>query len=406
MKQSKKILKMKKTTKKTKKNIKKKGGIQGKYFRLIIPNLTEFGEHPWNQDEIKKLKESTLELILKKEEKRSLIKYSIAIQKHVSGYPHLDILLIYKKKVENSYGRYDYLIKHGNLTKYRSLNKAILQYNLKEDKEPLKNFEIKQIIIENKASNKKGLYQILEEEMLKDPFIFDPNVFIHKQKLNSSIINIGWQSVIKRIKIEQTVVCNEILINKPGIKLITPQLIKKKLTSKELKTFYNCKYYQVIVDHINQISKYGYERPHKTKNLFIYGPPNTGKTSLSLEIKKHCPVYHLGTKNGWFPCYKHNIYKMMTWDEFNLKTLPYPDLLKLLEGIPMSLPIKGGHAPRKDNQLIIANSNCSLTELINFKFKTIILRKKSQLNLNARFTIVKLKKSKPLFLLLKLIESN
>lgn len=390
------------------KNIKKKyKNIKGKYFRLVIPNLTEYGKHPWDLNKIKKLKESTLQLLVDKESKRGLEKYSIAVQKHISGYPHLDILLIYNKRIENSYKRYDYIIKHGDIRKYRSFNKAILDYNLKEDKNPLKNFNTDNLLLKKKASKKSTLYELLEKELLKDPFNFDPNIYIHENDLNKEIIKTsGWPSVIRLINIKKTVMCNNILQNKSGIKLITEQLIKKTLNKKEYKLFKSWKGYQKIVDYINQIPKYGCQRPHKTKNLFIYGPPNIGKSSLAIQIEKHCSVYPLGTKKGWFPSFKSYVYKMMVWDEFNLKCYPYPDLLKLLEGRPMELPIKGGHAQRRDNQLIYMNSNCSLKELIRFKFKTDNLRTKAWLNLNARIDIIQVFKTKPLFLLCKLIQKK
>lgn len=384
--------------KKTKKIDKR---IRGKYWRLIVPNLTEYDIK--DTKKLTQLKQQVLELLLEKQTKRSLKKWCIAVQKHISGIPHLDILLVYDKGMLNAYNRYDYVIKHGNLTKYRTLNKAILEYNLKQDNAPLTNINIKNIILEDKASTRDGLYEIMELAMLQDPFNFNCNQYLHNNNLDKQAIKTSWQTIIRKIQLKQVVACNNLLRNKHGIKLITRKLIQQTYTKQELQQYDSWKGYQTIINHINQISIYGYNRPHKSSNLLIVGRPNTGKTTLALQIEKYVSVYYKDVSN-WFPKYENNVYKMILWNEFSLKGLKYPKLLNLLEGTKMDLEFKGGSVLKTDRQLIYMTSNIELDRHIRSKFYKSEDIKCAIANLNARITQVIIPDNKSLFILLKLIQ--
>ena len=242
----------------------------------------------------------------------------------------------------------------------------------------------------------------MEKEMLDDPFNFDPRVWISENRLWADVRASVYQD-IRKVSDFQQIHCNKILRKKPGILPITRQLIQERLTADELRQFDSWSGYQTIVDHINQIPRWGYARPHKTPNLLLVGPPNTGKSTLVIKLEQHCPVYPLGTKGGWFPKFQSNVYTLLSWDEFHLRCYPYPDLLKLLEGRPMKLPQKGGHVARADNQLIIATSNLTMREHVENKFKSVDHRQHSMANLKARFTEVVIPHDRPLFLLCKLI---
>ena len=390
--------------------------ISGRYWRLVIPNLKNYSTD-WNykSSDIIILKQNIVDLLTLKQKSRGLDGYTVAVERHSgSSLPHLDILLKYSKNIRNTLTRYDYLIKHGNLSKYKTLNKAILEYGLKEDPHPLSNINIKYILLSEKASDRKGLYNLLQQAMIKDPFKFNCDKYLHYNDLDRHAVMTSWETVIRKLQRKQSTVCNQILKNKPGIIEITPQIITERLSKEELKVFKSWNGYQVIVDHINQISKYGCCRPHKSqsinpldyKNLYICGLPGTGKTALGLQIEKHCSVYPLGTPGGWFPEYENGVYRLLMWDEFDLKTYKYTSLLKLLEGRPMKLPQKGGHVPRADNQLILMTSNLTLKQHIYSKFKSAVNRAHSMRNLRERITEVKIPKGLNLFILNKLLVSN
>ena len=298
--------------------------------------------------------------------------------------------------------RYDYIIKHGNLTRYSKLNEAILSYNFKEDKSPIRNFDISKSLIKYHASNKKSLYKILETAMLENPFTFNANEWILENKIRGEMIMTSWQSIVKAVTIEQETVCNNLLRNKPGIQLITPELISSKLTPEELKVYNSWSGYQVIIDHINQIPTYGTRRPHKTKQLLIVGPPNTGKTTLALEIEKYVAVYYKDVTN-WFPKYRSHVYEMILWNEFGLRSMKYQKLLNLLEGVKLDLEYKGGSTLKIDSQLMFMTSNMSLNRHIQHRFRNPQDRRDSRLNLRARITEVILPPNHNLFFLTKVI---
>lgn len=378
--------------------------ISGKYFRLVIPSIQRYGTSwKYTDQKIQDLKASVIDLLHMKQKSRGLDQYMVAVERHPgNNLAHLDIFLIYKKRIFNLYNSYDYIIKHGHLTKYRTLNKAILEYGLKEDPSPLGNLNIQNLLLSIKASDKQGLYQILESAMLKCPFNFSCDRYIHKNNLNKYVIETSWQNIYRQVQRKHAEVCNEILMSKPGIREITPELIKQKLSDDEFKTFKSWSGYQVIVDHINQIPLYGCCRPHKTKNLLLVGRPNTGKTRLALEIEKYTAVYYKDVSN-WFPKYKCNTYKMVLWNEFSLRGLKYPKLLNFLEGAKMDLEYKGGSVLKTDNQLVYMTSNIPLDIHINTKFKSCQYRAEARKNLRARITEVIIPCNLDLFLLLKLL---
>lgn len=380
--------------------------IRGSRFRLVIPHLQQFGKFPARDHRgLERLKRSILEKLHEHQVPRGLERWCIAWQTHpVTGYAHIDLLLIYDRQVNNSLKHYDYLHKHGDLTRYRTVNLAILKYGTKEDPGPLMNFSPDRYLLKSRASKSDSLRQLMRDAMSENPFNFDPAQWLVENDLYGEAGKTSLFTIIAKVKHEQLARCHNLLTKRPGIAQITPELVQTALTPKQQKIFRSWSGYQTIVDHINQIAKFGWNRPHKTSNLLLVGRPNTGKTTLCMQIQRHCSVYPLGVKS-WFPAYRSQTYQMLTWDEFNLQSYSYPLLLKLLEGRPMALPIKGGHVKRSDNQLIIMTSNLSLRRHILLKFKKRNDRLTARDNLAPRITEVKIPPKRDLFLLVKLIRS-
>ena len=377
--------------------------ISGRYWRLVIPALEGYPKD-WNWDtpEIIALRACTVDLLVAKERSRGLKHYLVAVQRHLgTGLPHLDILMIYTNAIRNMITRYDYLVKHGNLTRYRTVNTAILDYGRKQDPSPLGNLDAARVIAESRV--KKELYTMMKQAMMRDPFKFDPIDWLADTGLDDAAVRTNMYKTIRAVKDRQSRECNRRLAMRSGIRRITPELISERLSRDELQTYRSWEGYATIVAHINQISRWGCQRPHKTPNLYLCGPPNTGKSTLLRQISRYCATYPLGTRDGWFPHFKSGVYTMLVWDEFSLSVYPYPDLLKLLEGAPMKLSQKGGHVQRADNQLIACTSNLTLREHISMRFRTPENRAHSRANLGVRFTEVCIPQGHTLFMLIKLI---
>ena len=373
--------------------------LRARYFRLVIPNLTQYKDQP---QALIKLKGDTLQLLLQRQQQLQF--YKIAIQTHATTLmPHLDILLLYKTSVLKSLRRYDYLVKTGHLSHYRKLNEFILVYGDKQDQQALTNFPSDLSLILQKKKLQQDPYTFMKTQMLKDPFHFNVHQWLSQTKLDYVISKTNWSKSISLLHHQQQVQCNKILQSKPGFQLITKQLIRKNLSREEYRQFTkSVGFFGKIVGKINEIVGFGYDRPFKTPHLLLVGRTNIGKTTLGRQIQKHVSVYHHGVHN-WWPRYRSNVYKMIFWNQFNLRSMAYPQLLNFLEGMPMDLQYKGGSVLKTDNQLIFMTSNMSLEQHICTRFSSQSNRQHARANLRARIEQINIPEGLDLFFLTKLL---
>ena len=248
--------------------------------------------------------------------------------------------------------------------------------------------------------------------MLKDPIHFNLQQYVRTHNLDPYITS--WSSIKTKLKDMQIAAANLSLKNKPGFKLITPELISSTLSPSELKLFYSWDGYSKIVSYLNQVVTLGNKRKMKTLNLLITGPPSIGKTSLfsnpnhdphERPIQDFTSVYHMGMST-WFPEYRSGVYKLILWNEAKLTSYSYDTILKVLEGSYVDLPVKGGVAPKRDNPLIVMLSNMTLQQMIQQKFGySRALMDMARENLKVRVQNVVVPKGYDLFILQKLIRS-
>ena len=372
--------------------------VKSRYFRLVIPDLRDH----LDPGALLALKGDTLNLLLDRQG-QALQYYKVATQTHpTTGVPHLDILLLYRRSVLKSLNRFDYLVKHGDLTRYRRLNQAILSYGDKQDPNPLTNMPRDSSTVLRAREIQSEPYLVLERQMLRDPFHFDPHSWIQANGLAGALSRTNWSKAVSLIRHQQQARCNMLLHDKPGFRPIDRALLESRLTPDELRVFDSWPGYQVIVDKLNQVVTHGCHRPFKTPHLLLVGRPNVGKTALALQVERHASVYYMGVSN-WFPRYRSEVYRMILWNEFNLRIVPYPNLLNLLEGTRMDLQYKGGSTLRTDNQLILMTSNLTLTQHIDGRFRAPGARAHAQANLRARITQLVVPEGLDLFLLQRLI---
>ena len=377
--------------------------VTGTHFRWVVPQLPS---EIWDNKE--QYKTDLLDrLKLSKTAKKGIKYYSIAIESHADGNPHLDLLLILQKRTDLFLDQLDFLAsKHGDLTRYRTLNQAILEYGSKEDT-PLTNCpDIRQLLAQQDI--KKAPYVFLQEHMLKDPYGFDIAQFCAKNNYFKDLS--GFNSLKSRLIAHQEATCNLQLKSKPGIRFIDDALIQSTLTTSELKEYHSWSGYQEIVDFLNQIPTYGTKRPTHTQNLFIYGRPRTGKTSLIEAIQNSTSVYPVGTQN-WFPKFQNHTYKLMFWDQCRLSMMTWEQMLILLDGRPYDLPFKGGSTLKYDNQLWIMTSNKSVRQHLKQKhrylkedFDNPLEQNVIETSFRKRVKEIQIPSDKDLFILLKLIK--
>ena len=350
-----------------------------------------------------------IRFFIKSQFDRGLRYYHIAVQKHVNRIPHLDILLIYDKSIERQLTDFDFLYKHGNLTTYRNLNSAILDYGKKQDLHALSNLPESNTQVLEIQDLKKDSYAYLYDKMCEDPLHFNLQQYVKQHQLSKYISS--WSSIKTKLKDMQVAAANLSLKNKPGFKYIDRDLIKSQLSPKELKTYDSWSGYQTIVDHFNTMVLQKGNRQQKTLNLLITGAPNTGKSALVWQrnplpgraaVSSYCSVYPIGMSQ-WFPKYSSDVYHCIYWNEAKLTSYSYDTILKLLDGSPLDLSNKGSVSRKVDNPLIIMTSNMTLDQMIFQKFghsKDYISM--SRANLAVRVQNVIVPKGYDLFLLQKL----
>lgn len=375
---------------------------KSKFFRIVIPNLQDYKSASLLQ--FYQLKLQILQRLLSKEKKRGLQYYRIALERHQNGVPHLDILLTYQVSKQRRLTDWDYLLRHGNVTSYRHLNKAIIQYGTKQDKQSLSNFpeDLSDLLQVQKCKEDPFLY--LYQQMKRDPFHFNVQQYVHQHNLAPVIKN--WSSLKSKLKDMQIAAANLVLKSRAGLAYITRARIQACFSSDQLRIYDSWAGYQTIIDFLNQIPRYGFSRPFKSPQLLLVGTPNTGKTTLVNVLQRYYSIYHKDVSN-WFPRYTDRVYPIISWDEFKLKGgMSHTTLLKFLQGSPIDLQYKGGSVLKRDNPLIIMTSNLTLDQHILSKFKNTRLQEAARVNLSARICELIIPAGYDLFILLKLIDGS
>ena len=339
-------------------------------------------------------------------------KYLVCQQTYEDGTPHFHVILNYSKRKDiTSPDFYDYLGIHPNIQTMRNM-KAALDYVHKEDSNPHTNMDIAQEKRVARAKDSSSLYQFLREEMVKDPFNFDPIRYCVDHNLDKEIYKTNYSKAIRLLKQVREAFCNKLLFQKPGFKPITRTLIQQKLSPEELKTYDSWSGYQTIVDYLNTANTERGQRQEKSMNLLITGAPSTGKSALVWQrnppegrasLSNFLSVYPMGMKD-WFPEYKSDVYACIYWNQAKLTSYSYDIILQLLDGSPVMLPAKGGGHKKVDNPLVVLTSNMTLDQMIKEKFRynpSYITMARD--NLRVRLQNVIVPKGYNLFLLQKLL---
>lgn len=392
------------------------------HWRIVIPNLTEYKNA--TPQALTSLKQLILDRLhhrpqdprssIKSQFQRGLIYYRIALEHHSNGVPHLDILLSYDKSIERQLTDYDYLLKHGNITTYRKLNSAIIDYGTKQDTYSLTNFPEDYSKILDMQDLKVDPYRYLELQMLKDPLRFNVQQYCRTHDLYSRISS--WSSIKNKLKDSQLAAANLQLKQKPGFKLITQEVIQNNLNPHQKKLYYGkWNGYRRIVHYLNDLTLHKGLRDPKSLNLLISGPPNCGKSALVWHphphdhfnpISAYCSVYPIGMSQ-WFPKYQSDVYHCIYWNQMKLTSYSYDTILKLLDGSPLDLPNKGSVSRKVDNPLIIMTSNLTLQQMIKQKFSyNVGYMDMARKNLSVRIQNVIVPDGYDLFLLQKLLISK
>ena len=406
--------------------------IYKQVFRVIIsfldfPVNTQFAGkktvRPLNtRPDLEKLKSDVLHALLSQE--KHLERYKIAWETHERNHrPHLDILLLYRFRVQKHTASYDYLLTfcpqvlsefpdnhqtpQTRIVAY-SLSKvssAIIDYGNKEDPAPLSNFnqtDTAHYLTLHRLST--DAYGFLAQQMQKDPYNFDLAQYAVEYGLDAKISN--WNSVKSKLIDIRAATIAKLELTKPGFHPITPQLIRSVLSPAEYSHFllHSTAVYQPIIDHLNQICTYGPNRPHKTSNLLITGPKNTGKTALTESLAKTVGRYNVKFENKYLNRYSNHKYGFIVWNETKFTDFSHNWILQFLEGVEVAIPMRYNSCLKRDNPLIIMTSNLTLQQHMSLRFGAHTdLYTHACENLGARLTNIVIPKDAHIFFMQKLI---
>lgn len=397
---------MTKKTRKTPSNEKKSSNkafrLQSTTYFLTYKGISDIGD--------KISKKLLADFLLSKRSKLCPEKYLICQQMYDSGEPHFHAIIIYPRRKQILHADYfDFMGIHPNIQPMRNM-RAALQYVFKQDPFPLTNMDLSQQRRIARAKHTGSLYQLLEEQMLKDPIHFDLDDYCATHGLFKQIYKAHYTKAIALIRRAQPAYARmHLKQSRTGIKYISQELIHQKLNQAELTQYYSHPCYQKIVDHINQIHTYPNrslqsQAPLKTRHLLITGGPDIGKTSLVYHranrvdphpgLSHYYPTYYFTVGQKYFPPYRSYDYSLVHWDEFTIVSDMFPKagysrLLNYLDGSVSALPQKGRPpVERQDNPKHILTSNRPLYQHIDRTFHSDESRSLARKNLPARVQCV------------------
>lgn len=256
-------------------------------------------------------------------------------EKHTDGNLHLHIIVCLEERLQTRRADYwDFVcLKHGNYKVINSPKKAYA-YVIKEDKDPTIYGTIPSVFLESKTSKSMECANLIQsgcsvrEVVLKMP--------------DYALLNLA---KIVTFKSYYTNVCST-----------------KSLESLVLPIKYEgmCMTTGSIVEWLN--GNLFTTRQFKAKQLWIYGPPNTLKTSLLMRLACYCRIYTIPLQEDFYDSYDDSAYDLIVADEYKCqKTITFlNDFVQ--GGLPMNLRIKGGQTMKKKNLPVIICSNHSIAD--------------------------------------------
>ena len=255
----------------------------------------------------------------------------VAVEAHKDGTPHLHCVIALKESFYTSKkDHFDQLTgKHGNYQSARSLVK-VLKYVVKDDNYSSTGIDVEEYL--ELAKNKKSTKSAIIARR------------IHKEKIEVKELvdeypGFVMMNLSKIVAFKQFISTTNQSEKKPwfGVDDVAVQ----------------CGEDLAIAEWLNKNIKQ--DRQFKQPQLYIYGMPNTGKTSLINQLEEYLRIYYLPVES-FYDSYMDDEYDLIVIDEFRgQKTITF--LNKLLQGSPMPMPKKGSQYQKNANLPVIILSN-------------------------------------------------
>jgi len=133
-------------------------------------------------------------------------------------------------------------------------------------------------------------------------------------------------------------------------------------------------------------------RKFKQPQLYIHGPPNSGKSSLWMKLSERFRCYPAGQED-WFQDWSDDDYDFAVFDEFTNKHRPLQALNQFMDGSNSRLKQKGGSVIKMKNVPVIICSNfspedCYPEQHIRAAFEARIVVVKTRINEYVDFSFI------------------
>lgn len=322
-----------------------KDGIVAKRFLLTIPHFDKL--------------EEVYQILEFQSFEKEIKDFAVVLETHTQDPKkdkHLHIFVCFNKRRHISLSFFDFLGKHGKLERVRSIE-AVLQYMNKENVCKA-NFDVYETLLANKATCFNTILRMLDQDFQTTQII---------RKYSHCLAGKNWQSMFKLAHMKEEGDRAAALMPSERMRLITREIIVKRLSKEELKSFDSTPLFHEFIDIINKCLKYGNQHPHKRCCISIVGDPSIGKTTVCNTLKKYFLTY-VFPMDGWHSQYTNGLYEIILWNEWDIKLLSRSDLLLFTEGEIVDLRIKYTKAVKTDRPLIILNSNSTFLQQVRKRY--------------------------------------
>jgi len=256
-------------------------------------------------------------------------------EKHADGNPHLHIIVCLEKRLRTrSAAFWDFVCgKHGD---YRVIQfpKKAYEYVTKEDKEPLIFGSIPKVFLDSKMTKSAECAKMIMSGSTVESVVqlFPDYGLVNLQKL------LTFKSYVTNVLATASLQHLSLPIKYNGTEKVTGS----------------------IVDWLNGNLKK--ERSFKQKQLWLFGPPDTKKTSLLMKLATFLRIYTIPLGEDFYDTYSDDAYDLIIADEYKCqKTITWINAF-VQGGLPLNLRIKGGQIMKFKNLPVIIASNHSIVE--------------------------------------------
>lgn len=283
-------------------------------------------------------KELALERLISKYQ-GELTWYIIAEEQHADGTPHLHLALEFKKEFSTrKQDVFDFIgDKHGNYQSMKNQRKCV-EYVTKHGVYLSHGIDVSAIRNKKKSLSAHVAKALMDGKSLEEIVNEDPGFFMmHKRKIED------FQQYVQSRNNKRT--------RLPWVPFLDADIADMDaLSDREIALWLN--------QNIRQ------KRPLKTKSLYIWGPPNMGKSSLIQSLGRFLSIYVIPRDEEFYDEYEDGLYDLAVLDEAkSTKTMQW--LNQWLDGQVMCLRKKGKQYTKTQNIPTIILSNYSLEQ--NYK---------------------------------------